>query len=197
MTFSNINLKLFAAILTTSALTIANASHNKVSLGTVQVAGSGCLNGNVSTRLDRTTGHFIVAPENYAAIIENGATISRKTCTFAIPFEAPANRAVRIRKPRIVGAVALDQSAKATINYEIFFAGQRGNTEVLSFVGLPQILESDFDHSTRDEVVYECGKSGIIRGNSSLLVQNIDGSAQVAFARIAKFGIKIDSVPCQ
>lgn len=178
------------------SLEFAKASHTKVSLGKIQVAGNGCLNGTVSTRLDRSTGHFIVAPENYAAIIENGASVSRKSCSFSIPFEAPKNRAVRIRLPRISGDIALDQGAKATINYEIFFAGLRGNNESLQFGGDQQMLETSFNHITQEEVIFGCEQSGIIRGNSSILLQNIEGSSQVAFARVSKFGIKIDSVPC-
>lgn len=189
-------LLLLASAFSFGFATNALANHKNAVLGEVQVAGSGCQNGTVSTRLDRRTGHFIVAPGNYAAIIENNASVSRKSCSFSIPFKAPANRAVRIRYPRIVGEVVLDGKAQAQVNYEIFFAGLRGNSESLNFHGQPELLEKNFDHITQDQVIYECGKDGIIRGNSSILVKNPELSSQIALVHVQKFGIKIDTVPC-
>lgn len=184
-------------LITLFMISIAEAHHNSVVLGTIQLGGS-CKESSVSTRIDRTTGHFVVVPENYVALIENGASFARKTCLFSIPFEGKANRAVRIRLPKLKGVVALDQGSKADINYEIFFAGITGEKTLLSFVGEENILQTEFNElSSAKEVVYGCGKSGIIRGNSSILVSNTNANSQIALAHVQKFGIKIDSVPCE
>jgi hypothetical protein len=185
------------ATLTLVTLSVAQASHKSVTLGPVQLGGS-CKDSPVSTRTNRSTGHFIVAPENYVAVIEGNSTLARKTCQFSIPFEGKPNRAVRLRLPKVMGAVALDQGSTADLNYVIFFAGLIGEKTILSYTGQENILETEFNEtSTTQEVVYECGKSGIIRGNSSILVRNANPSSHVALAQIQKFGIKIDSVPCQ
>jgi len=188
---------ILATSLVIMTFSMAQASHTKVVLGPVQLGGS-CKDAEVSTRMDRTTGHFIIAPENYVALIENGSTLARKTCLFSIPFEAKPNRAVRIRLPKIKGSIALDQGSMGEINYEIFFSGLIGEKTSLSFTGNENIFEKDFDEtSTVQEVIYECGKSGIIRGNSSILVRNNNPNTRVALIHVQKFGIKIDSIPCQ
>lgn len=185
---------IFMTLISTS---VVQASHNKVVLGDVTLGGS-CKDSPVSTRIDRRTGHFVIAPANYVAVIENGASLARKTCQFALPFEGQSNRAVRLRLPKVKGVVALDQGSKAEIHYEIFFAGLIGEKTNLKFYSNGNITETEFDEtSSTQEVIYECGKSGIIRGNSSIIVQNDNPQALVALAQIQKFGVKIDSVPCQ
>lgn len=179
-----------------SALTV-QANQRTVKLGSISVAGSGCPQDTVSTTTDRATGHFMVVPENFSAIIDNGASVARKSCNFAVSFEGTANRAVRITLPRIKGAVALDQNATAEINYEVFFAGQRGERNVLSFSGTERILERNFDEINHDEeLLFACGQSGIIRGNASILVNSGSAGTEVAVANVQKMGIKVDSVPC-
>lgn len=183
--------------MTATLIPAAYANHQKVPLGTVQVAGSGCKDGVASTRYDRKTGHLIIAPEDYVTVIENGSTFARKNCSFQIPFQAIPNRAVRLRLPRLVGVVALDQGATAEISYDIFFTGQSGDKTKLMFSGEPNVAEQEFDEvNSNQSVVFECGKAGIIRGNSTVLVQNSNANSLVALAQIKKFGIKIDSVPC-
>jgi hypothetical protein len=136
-------------------------------------------------------------PENFAAIIENGATVARKTCNFAIAFQGTPNRAVRLSLPRIKGGVALGLDATAEIGYEVFFTGQRGQRNVIAFHGHEQILESAFDEVNEgQDLIFGCGQDGIIRGNASVLVNNVPSNAQVAVAVVEKFGVKIDSVSC-
>lgn len=189
--------RILIMVLSLVSFSMAQANHQKVVLGLIQLGGS-CKEGSVSTRMDRSTGHFIVAPESYVALIENGASFARKTCMFSIPFEAQANRAVRIRLPKIKGALTLDQGASTEINYEIFFAGLVGQKTILNFTGHENILEEEFNEtSSVQEVVFACGKSGIIRGNSSILIRNTNPNSQVAVTQVHKFGIKIDSVPCR
>lgn len=191
-----LNKQTLLTVLVLMTTSMAQANHHKVILGDVNLGGS-CKDSSVSTRMDRRTGHFIIAPADYVAIIENGASIARKTCSFAMTFEGQENRAVRLRLPKVKGAVALDQGALAEIQFEIFFAGLIGEKTNLKFSGGNGIAEQDFDETgSSQEVIYECGKSGIIRGNSSILVRNNNPASQVALAQIQKFGVKIDSVPC-
>lgn len=186
---------LFSAIML-SALSSAYASHTKVKLGNISAAGNGCLNGEITSHIDQSTGQLIVEPYNYTAILENGASLVRKSCNFAIPFEAPANRAVRLRQYRLKGVAALDESSTAEISLETFFAGLRGEVVTLTLNGNNPISEYEFDETIPElEIVYDCGKDGIIRVNSSLLVKG-GANTQVALAHIQKLGIKIDTVAC-
>lgn len=186
---------LFTAIMF-SALSAAQASHTKVKLGKINAAGNGCLNGEINSYIDQYSGQLIVEPYNYTAILENGANLTRKSCNFAIPFEAPKNQAVRLRQYRLQGVAALDESSTAEISLETFFAGQRGEIVTLTLNGNNPISEYEFDETIPElEIVYGCGKDGIIRVNSSLLVKG-GTNTQVAFAQIQKLGIKIDSIRC-
>ncbi len=185
------------AVLTLLSTSLVQANHNKVVLGDVTLGGS-CKDSPVSTRIDRNTGHFVIAPADYVAVIENGASVARKTCQFILPFEGQPNRAVRLRLPKVKGVVALDEGSTAKIHYEIFFAGLIGEKTDLNFSSNGTITETEFDEtSSVQEVIFECGKSGLIRGNSSIVVQNNNPQSLVALAQIKKFGVKIDSIPCQ
>lgn len=186
-------LLIFLTLIVTSTV---QANHHKVILGEVVLGGS-CKESSVSTRMDRRTGHFIIAPTDYIAVIENGATLARKTCNFAIAFKGRAERAIRLRLPKVKGTVALDQGSTAEIQFEIFFAGLMGEKTNLKFTGDNNIAEQDFDEtSSTQEMIYECGKSGIIRGNSSILLHNNNPKSHIALTQIQKFGVKIDSVSC-
>jgi len=188
---------LFINLFTTLTLSVANANHNKVNLGAISGGGNGCVNGDLNSYIDPITGDLIVEPYDYTAIVENGASFARKSCNISIPFQGIPNRAVRLRQYQIKGAVALDTNSSAEINYEVFYSGQRGDAVTLSFFSNNQIIEKEFDETIPElEIIYSCGKDGIIRSNSSILVKGGTSSSQVALAQIQKFGFKIDTVPC-
>lgn len=175
----------------------AFASHRSVTIGNVNAGGTGCVNGEVNSYIDTTTGQLIVEPYSYAAVLENGSSIARKTCSFSIPVRVVPNRAIRVRQYRIKGAVALDSSSTTQISLETFFAGQREEPISLILIGRENILEYEFDETIPGlEIVHTCGKDAIVRTNSSILVRG-GPDTLVAFAHIQKLGLKIDSVPCR
>lgn len=193
---SFIKLNLFAIVIM-AALSTAHASHSQLRFGTISAAGNGCINGDITSYIDRVTGQLMIEPYDYTAILENGANVARKSCNFAIPVEVPAHRAVRLRQYRIHGLVALDGSSTAEINLEAFFAGQRGELVTLTLSGHDSILEREFDETIPElELVHGCGKDAMIRMNTSLVVKG-GVETQVALGQIQQFGLKIDSVPCK
>lgn len=181
----------------TTILSTVHASPSPVRLGRIAAAGNGCVNGDLTSYVDRVTGQLVIEPYDYNAILENGAPVARKSCNLSIPFEVTAGRAVRLRQYRIHGLIALDESSTAEINLETFFSGQRGDITTLTFSGYNSIYEREFDETVPElELIYGCGKDGIIRMNTSLVVEG-GAETQVAFGQIQQFGLKIDSIPCK
>lgn len=168
-----------------------------VKFGPIATGGNGCPAGDsMGVEYDPFTGQLDLVPENYAAVAENGAIVARKSCQLTLPFKGQPGRAVRVTIPHLVGAVALDQSSTAEINYEFFSPGQLGPTAKLLFQGDENILEREFDEIyPEQELVYGCGESGMIRVNSSILLRR-NYSALVSFVRLEKFGITVDTIPC-
>ena len=147
-----------------------------------------CAEGSTLTR----TGQSLkVLMPTVIAQLDSG-TIARKRCTMAVPFEAPAGLQVGVETVSVEAMASLGSGTRATLAAEVFLASSKGVILKKSLRG-PRSLSLQYNANASSIQWSRCGGSGILRLNSSLVLQGKKPST----LSMSEVGLVLKTRPCQ
>jgi hypothetical protein len=122
----------------------------------------------------------------------DSGTISRKRCTMAVPFEAPAGLQVGVETVSVEATASLGRGTSATLSTEAFLASGKGVVLKKSLRG-PRTLSVQYNANVSSIQWSRCGGAGILRLNSSLVLQGKKPSTLA----MSEVGLLLKTRPCQ
>lgn len=159
-------MKLLLAITT---LALAKAiSAQAATIGTLQIAGSGCTNKTSELKVLSTAESLYAIPLNLYVKKESGPSLDRKTCTASLPVTLASDEKLVIENVSQKVNTRVHAGATAKAQLEVFLAGN--TSEVLKAESTAQEnYLSSRHHLSQDGVVTEstCGADVIVRANAS------------------------------
>jgi hypothetical protein len=147
-----------------------------------------CAEGSTLTRTGQT---LKVLLPTVVAQLESG-TIARKRCTMAVPFVAPAGLQVGVETVSVEAAASLGSGTRATVGAEAFLASSKGVVLKKSLRG-PRSLSAQYNANASSIQWSRCGASGILRLNSSIVLQGKKPSSLA----MSEIGLVLKTRPCQ
>jgi hypothetical protein len=176
---------LVAALLALSA-TAAEAQDPlpAVVLGQPAYGGTGCADGTAGIVLGFSRQAAIYVFEDYA-VGDSGRAVDRKTCAVAIPVHVPAGVSVAVRTVALRGAVKLPDGLDATLNVELFSAGETGEINEIALAGPANTGFLRFVTVPEDQLAWStCGEDINLRVNTSLRTRGTEDAAVSVSAMI-------------
>ena len=144
----------------------------KIDVDRATVSGSGCerVIGNEGFKYDSKTGEAVVMFKRF--VLESSSTkLNRKACLFAVSYKLPDKKRIEISNASIA-VDRVDKAATGTVRLELFAPGSPESLVLeqdLQKISTSNPAESAKFAST-DKKFSSCGNAGIIRGNTSALL---------------------------
>lgn len=165
-------MRLFTAMTLLALTAVAARGATGVKLGELQLAGTACQLAGVGPIEVIIDEGKLQIPASILAKKTASQSLIRATCNFSLPVELEAKTRLVLSDSSILGLVNLSKGSSSKVNIELFKAGSHG--QILSQEDSAEIkkIRKNFELNQAGEViVLNCGESGIIRGNASLLLQ--------------------------
>lgn len=147
-----------------------------------------CAEGATLTRSGQTLKVLLPA---VIAQLEAG-TISRKRCTMAVPFVAPAGLQVGVQTVTVEATASLGRGTRATLSAEAFLTSGKGVVLKKSIRG-PRNLSAQYNAHASTIQWSRCGGSGILRLNAAIVLQGKKAST----LSMSEVGLVAKTRPCQ
>lgn len=147
----------------------------------LKVAGTGCSAAKNETRIefDQEKNSLKLSFAKYRTDLSDlSKNVDRKACSLSIPVVVPAKKRVVISQISLHGKVRLNSGSKSQTSFEAFLSGSKApqKTKLVNAGNSGLVGRTLF---RRTEVLKsECGKSDLLRLNSSLLQSGL-GSSEV------------------
>lgn len=152
--------------------TLAAQGATGIKLGDLQLAGTACqLAGIGPIEVTIDEGKLQIPASIQAKKIPSQSLI-RASCNFSLPVQLDPQYRLVLSDSSILGLVNLSKGTKAKISVGLFKAGGHGQVLEQEDSAETKKLRKNFELSQPGEViVLNCGESGIIRGNASIVLQ--------------------------
>jgi hypothetical protein len=147
-----------------------------------------CAEGSTLTRTGQSLKVLLPA---LVAQLDSG-TISRKRCTMAVPFVAPAGLQVGVETVSVEATASLGSGTRATLAAEAFLASSKGVVLKKSLRG-SRNLSVQYNANASTIQWSRCGSAGILRLNSSIVLQGKKPST----LSMSEVGLVLKTRPCQ
>lgn len=161
-------------LLVTTAYILASAvTVNAATFGTLQIAGSGCVNRTSELKVISQQDSLYALPLNLYVKKPADQMLDRKACTASLPVTLAADEKLVIENvsQKVNTRVHVGGTAKAQL--EVFLTGQQGEVLKAESTASENYLSSRH-HLSQDGKVMEsaCGQEVIVRANASGLATN-------------------------
>lgn len=157
-------------LLATLVLGISFAHAEAVTLGNPQFAGDCPI-----TTVISQNGANLSFPVSNVISVTGSESLSRKNCTLAVPFSVQARTQVAVQSVSVGADGRLGSNNRGSIRAEAFFAGGAGVLLNKSFTAQQSVPRS-LSERARKLVWSSCGANGILRVNSSTLLQGSESA---------------------
>ncbi len=165
---------------------------NLIDLNTLAANGSGCpLNsGSVESAFDPNTGVLHIGLNQHQAKLVQGSQIELSTCSIALPVHLPNGKNLVITQAELGGSVDLYSNQNAQFSLDAFFASKKGvqvQKTLASAEG--EELHSKILTTTPKATASDCGRDGIIRANTSVVIRQLATTAQSETTAVASANV--------
>lgn len=179
-------------LLVTAAQAKLVVLNSQIELGEVTASGTGCKSED-DTYLyhNAKTGRAVFFMWSHALELKD-TNMARANCAAAVPITVARDRRIVMRVAHAKGEANLHSDSLLKVAAEVFLAGQSGLKINRSLHAEDLDQEGRYALSDTDEVVGECGQSGILRIQNSILLTG-GGPAQAAAQTVS---FTLTSEPC-
>lgn len=158
----------------------------------IAVAGQDCQSAQIQTQNLRNDVLRLELVSMGMKAPQKGNSVSRSTCTVAIPVSLPANKKLHVKRAEAAGIVILPKNSSARLAAEVFKAGEKGDVMAKEIKGKKTGLIKVRDTKVLQS---ECGEDLTLRVNASVLLNNKSG--QVAAAGIDSLALDLELLDCR
>jgi hypothetical protein len=146
-----------------------------IDLSQITWAGNGCAGSGepLSFYLNRRVERLYVSLPEMSA--DAGAKpLDRKSCSLAMPFALPPEKKLVLGHPALYGEAILGASAEGRVQGEVFLAGGQGPIASRVLTASDGRPRAAFYVRENQAIESECGASGVLRVNLSVLAKKSD-----------------------
>ncbi len=195
------NLKLQKLLLTKKPLLDSDRLTDVIQTDRIVFGGPGCPSTSVKTftRFDSSNNQFEIYPNDMATVVgSNNRIFDRTSCQIAIPYKAKAGQKIIVTQVDLVGDVDLEKQKSVNLNFETFIVGSKNKSQAKVIQSSDSNLSAGFLFRENLTTETSCGGEGIVRLNSSLLLQDKikQPTQKASYARVSKIALSLKSVNC-
>lgn len=164
---SNLLFSIIASGMTSTAALAANG----IFFGESSVAGAGCYQ-LAQENVEITDSEIL---QRISLLVKKddteAANLKRSVCTLALPFQLEDGKKLVLKDVMISGFANLAATTSAKTQTEVFLAGGHGDIQKIEIAASQKRQKKYVSHSASLDVESTCGGSGILRTNSSAILQ--------------------------